>query len=236
MSSLPSVFVVRETKLHCCDSPFILIAFSRVSVNLLYPRPFVCEATSGTEQESLTLGKETDDVVNLAVIGFIRICKWIKMSFEKLTRISGLSVWSLEFKKLMALYYDELVPEDDRANFENAFTDYVAENPDGCIFMYKNNVVAYFVTEKMILGAIGSPSSNEFYLYETLCTIANAADLVFKNKQPETQMDNLFLVIDETVQEGYVFESDPEVIAARALLKDDTAFRGKSEMTYGRGF
>ena len=42
------------------------------------------------------------------------------------------------------------------------------------------------------------------------------------------QIDLLYLLLDETIENGYVFEADPEVSAARALLKDDKALAGKA--------
>jgi hypothetical protein len=41
------------------------------------------------------------------------------------------------------------------------------------------------------------------------------------------KMENIFLMLDEIVDQGYILEINPEVIGARTLLKDDNAFQGK---------
>ncbi|OHT08012.1 hypothetical protein TRFO_23633 [Tritrichomonas foetus] len=66
---------------------------------------------------------------------------------------------------------------------------------------------------------------------EVLETISTSISLVYKGKVTAEnivqQIDLLYLLLDETIEQGFIFEGDPEVVAARAMLKNDNAFAGK---------
>jgi hypothetical protein len=65
-------------------------------------------------------------------------------------------------------------------------------------------------------------------LDQALNTIISAIELVIKTKDILSQPDQLYLIIDDTILQGFIFEEIPEIVASIVLLKDDKAFSGKS--------
>jgi len=73
---------------------------------------------------------------------------------------------------------------------------------------------------------------NELMMGELLDAFATAVALVYGGnvsaKAVVSQIDLLYVIIDEMIEGGHVFEGNAEVVASRALLKSDGALEGAS--------
>ena len=153
------------------------------------------------------------------------------MSFQDLTKIKCIFLYSQTGQRITAQYYDNTIPEDKRTDFENAIHSRASNDFDAQVMQHEEYIVVFRKVDDVCAYICSDLKANELLLDELLDTIFTALSLVFKKTSADSlvqQIDLLYLLLDETIEQGYVFEGDPEVVAARVLLKDDSAFYGKS--------
>ncbi|KAK8895049.1 Coatomer subunit zeta-1 [Tritrichomonas musculus] len=153
------------------------------------------------------------------------------MGIEDLTRIHSLLIVSTSGTRIIAQYYNNVIPEDQRSQFENEIYQRGAEDMLGEVMQHDKYIIVYRLIQDFLIFIIGDLKSNELLLDEVLETISTSISLVYKGKVNSEslikQIDLLYLLLDETIEQGFIFEGDPEIVAARALLKNDNAFAGK---------
>lgn len=156
------------------------------------------------------------------------------MSFQDITKIKCIFFYSQTGSRITAQYYDNSIPEEKRTDFENAIYTRASANFDAQVMQHDEYIVVFRKSDDVCAFIVGDLKCNELLLDEVLDTIFNALSLVFKKVTSETlvqQIDLLYLLLDETIEQGYIFEGDPEIVAARVLLKNDNAFQGKANKT-----
>ena len=157
------------------------------------------------------------------------------MGLDDLTRIHSILIVSKSGTRIIAQYYDNIIPEEQRSTFENEIYQRGAEDMLGEVMQHDKYIIVYRSIQDFLIFLVGDLKSNELLLDEVLETISTSISLVYKGKFSSEclikQIDLLYLLLDETIEQGFIFEGDPEVVAARALLKNDTAFAGKGIKT-----
>ena len=156
------------------------------------------------------------------------------MSFHDLTRIKCIFLYSQSGTRITAQYYDNTIPEDKRASFENAIHSRASSDFDSQVMQHDDYIVVFRKVDDVCLYVVSDLKANELLLDEIIDTIFTALSLIFKKTSADSliqQIDLLYLLLDETIEQGFVFEGDPEVVAARVLLKDDNAFHGKASQS-----
>ncbi|KAH0795450.1 coatomer zeta subunit [Histomonas meleagridis] len=132
--------------------------------------------------------------------------------------------------KIASHYYDSLISEAKRSDFESAIMEKVQENEMSEVFTYEDFIVSFKQNEDIVICLIGSLKTNELIFEALLDTISAAMNLVYKIPDSNSviqQIEYLYFIIDETIDQGFVFEGDPNVVASRVLLKGDNSFTGK---------
>lgn len=151
---------------------------------------------------------------------------------EASTKLHAVVMYSVTGTLIISQYYTDKIPESRRLAFENAIFQRGLEDSFGQVMQHEEFIVIYKPVNDLIVFFICDLKSNELMWFEVLNSVITAMSLAFKGKvRTETlvkQVDLLYLLLDETIENGYIFEADPEVVAARTLLKDDKAFSGKS--------
>ncbi|EAY10766.1 hypothetical protein TVAG_121700 [Trichomonas vaginalis G3] len=153
------------------------------------------------------------------------------MSFQDLTKVKAVFFYSHSGSRITAQYYDNSIPDEKRTDFENNIFKRASEDFDGQIMQHEEYITVYRNCNDVVGFVVGDLKANELLLDEVLETIFTALSLVYKKVSYDDlmkQIDLLYLLLDETIEQGYIFEGDPEIVAARVVLKDDKAFAGKA--------
>ncbi|KAH0789757.1 Coatomer subunit zeta-1 [Histomonas meleagridis] len=154
------------------------------------------------------------------------------MGIEDLTRIQSVFIYSTTGTRVIAKYYTQSIPEDQRISFEKNVFKRGFEEQFGEVMQHDEFIIVYREISDVLIFVVGDLKSNELLLAEVLETICTSLRLVYKGKVNSEslirQIDLLYLLLDETIEQGFIFEGDPEVIAARTKLKDDGALLGQA--------
>ena len=152
-------------------------------------------------------------------------------AISDLTKIHAIGIYSALGSRIIAQYYDNYIKEAKRIDFENEVVSRIREDPNGQVMVHDFSLIVYRSVADVLFFIVGDLKSNDFLLDEVLQTLQSALSLVYKKGLTADnlvqQIDLLYLLLDETIEQGFLFECDPEVVAARALLKDDNAFQGR---------
>lgn len=160
-------------------------------------------------------------------------CQFVitKMGLDDLTKIHAVFAVSTSGTRIIAQYYDNMIKEDQRADFENTIFQHGMEDMVGEVLQHEKYIIVYRPIADFLLFIVGDLKSNELILDGVLDTLSDSISLVFKGKvyseDLTKQIDLLYLLFDETIEQGFVFESDPQIVASRTMLKNDNAFAGK---------
>lgn len=154
------------------------------------------------------------------------------MSFESVTRVSGVIIAKAgPYDILATQYYDNLIPEKDRKAFEQELFEKIGEAESLEVVQLKQSITVFRKLRNFVIAVFGNLSCNELILEQIVNVFEAALDLIFQSPKFETmdgQIENIYMLLDEVIESGYVFCGDAEVVAARVLLRDDGAFTGKS--------
>jgi hypothetical protein len=157
------------------------------------------------------------------------------MSLDGLSRIHGVVIYSVHGARIVAQYYTSTIPQNQTASFEAAIFQRARDDQLGEVMQHNNFLVVYKVVNDLLIFLVCDLKTNELLMGELLEAIATSLSLIYKSKvNAESlvqQIDLLYLLLDETIENGFIFEADPEVVAARTLLKDDQALAGKALKT-----
>jgi len=150
----------------------------------------------------------------------------------ELAKIHGVVIYSINGTRVIAQYYTSAIPPDKTATFEGEILQRGIEDQTGEVMQHDEFIVIYKTVKDLLLFLVCDMKSNELLMGEILDALVTSISLVYKNKVSAEslvqQIDLLYLLLDETIENGFVFEGDPEVVAARTMLKEDTAYAGKS--------
>ncbi|AET41147.1 coatomer subunit zeta Ecym_7312 [Eremothecium cymbalariae DBVPG len=90
---------------------------------------------------------------------------------------------------------------------------------DASILVYEDHLVLYEECSDVSLYLIGSLQENEIVLHDTLNAIRLAIKLVLNTdidkRDIQENYDIVCLVVDETIDDGIILETDPQTIASR---------------------
>jgi hypothetical protein len=161
------------------------------------------------------------------------------MAFDQLTRVQAALLFSTSGARIAGQYYTSDIPESTRSTFETDFFAKLgdATRPEAC--QVGDHIAVIRTIQDMVLVLIGGESTNELLFSELLDTIEAALGLLFKKLNAEgvtAQIEDFYLLLDETIHEGFALETDGETVAARVLLKDDNALAGKGKTPASRAW
>ncbi|CAA21186.1 putative coatomer subunit zeta [Schizosaccharomyces pombe] len=87
------------------------------------------------------------------------------------------------------------------------------------ILTYDGKLVVMLTVMDVIFYIVGGMEENEVMLYECLRSIRDALELLFKYVPDKRTLlenyDQLVIVVDETIDDGVILETEPALIAAR---------------------
>ena len=148
------------------------------------------------------------------------------------TKVKGIALYSANGTRIMGEYYDSRITRDFIAKFETDVVKRALEDPNGMVMQQGDYIVVYSFVDDVCCFIVGDSNPNELILNKILQTVFDTFFLIFKNKvnaqNLTQQIDLVYLTLDEVVDQGVIFETDPEIVAARVMLKSDDAFAGKS--------
>lgn len=132
----------------------------------------------------------------------------------------------------MAQYYGTSIPEDRVRSFESELFQRAMEEEGGEVMRHDEFIVLCKSISDLVVFVICDLKVNELLIGEFLEAFSSALSLIYKKKvNAESlvkQIDLLYLLLDESIEHGFLFECDPDILAARTMLKNDDAFQGKA--------
>ncbi|OHT17351.1 putative coatomer subunit zeta [Tritrichomonas foetus] len=159
----------------------------------------------------------------------------IKMGWEDLTKISAFIIYSDSDQKIFSQYYDAHIPESRREIFEKNLNDKVRDDQslqsESSVFQIDNSIVVFRTISDIRVFVVGNMKTNELLFDELISTFSTVLELIYGRIASDlikSKIDSLYLIIDDMIDQGFIFEGDPEVIASRVSLKDDGAFTGRA--------
>jgi hypothetical protein len=154
------------------------------------------------------------------------------MGLEDVSKIHAVLIYSINGQRIIAQHYTPAIPPDKTSTFENEILQRGLEDQTGEVMQHGDFIVIYKPVKDLLFFLVCDMKGNELLMGEILEAIVTSISLVFKSKVTADalvqQIDLRYLLLDETIENGFVFEGDPEVVAARTMLKEDTSFAGKS--------
>ena len=155
------------------------------------------------------------------------------MGFDELTKVSGI-IFARTVQTggnvIMSQYFDGLVPEDQRSSFEKDVIGRTEEDRLE-VMQFDKYMVVFRVIEDLVVIVVGGLNSNELFLENVVDVFEVALDLVFQKVLVDeivASIEQLYMIVDEVIEQGFVFCGNGEVVAARVMLREDKAFEGKS--------
>lgn len=148
------------------------------------------------------------------------------MSFDNLTKITAIFIYSKDKTRIVAQYYTNKIPDDQKNTFETEIFEYSRnENvSNSLVFLYKNNVVVFSTAEDFITYIVGDIKCNELILNEMQENFYSALDTLLNGKVNSTSLINnigtVYLVIDGLIDQGYPFITDSNELVSNVLMKD----------------
>ncbi|KAF8820267.1 clathrin adaptor complex small chain subfamily protein [Cardiosporidium cionae] len=102
----------------------------------------------------------------------------------------------------------------------------LAGRPDVEILMVEEHLVLFCSLQDICVCIIGDPNENELLLLEVVNAVTETLSLITNGhvgkRQLLTHMDAVFLMLDEIIDEGIIFETDPTVILSRINMNEAT--------------
>lgn len=151
------------------------------------------------------------------------------MGWDDLTKISAFLVYS-GTTRIASQYYADIVLDSKKKEFELSIVEKTTEFELSQVFIYDQYVVVFRKVNDLVLILVGGLKSNELIFDQLLETMEASMELIFKIPNMENvvqQVEYLYFLIDETIDQGFIFEGNPNVVASRVLLKNDNSFSGK---------
>eukprot|EP01134_Creolimax_fragrantissima_P005505 CFRG5505T1 len=136
--------------------------------------------------------------------------------------------------RIIAKYYDDTfaTAKEQLAFEQSLFSKTCRQHAeivmfDGLTSVYRSNVDLFFYI-------VGSSDENELMLMSVLSTFYDAVAILLRNQVEKRlvfdNLDAVFLVVDELVDNGIIFEADGSIIASRAIVRggDDISLAEQS--------
>ena len=153
------------------------------------------------------------------------------MGIEDLTRIHSILLISTSGTMIASQYFDNRIPESSRNSFEDAIFQRASEDFYGEVVQHEDYIVVYRLIKDFLFFVVGDLKSNELLLNEVIETVSVALSLLFNGKVSAEmlykQNQLVYLLIDETIEQGFIFEGDPEIAASRVMMKSNNVYAGK---------
>ena len=147
------------------------------------------------------------------------------MSFNDLTRVLSLFLYTTKGERIMSKYYDDIVPREKRMEFEKNIFKSVNDFSEQILQYEKYIVVFEKISDTTVLFVVGHSESNELQLHVTLQLIQQTLSSVFSGIEASAlirQIDLLYMTIDELIEQGYLFvlrESDAKDRVTLKVMK-----------------
>jgi hypothetical protein len=159
------------------------------------------------------------------------------MGVDQLTRVRAVALFTNQGTRIASQYYDNSISESSRSTFETTLFAKISEEPLMEICQFNEYIAVFRAVQDLFLIIVGAHSTNELLFGELIDTIETAMGLVFRKMTVDgvkAQIEDFYLILDESIHEGFVFEPNGEIVAARVQLKDDNALSGASKTTTSR--
>merc|ERR1719461_2816793 len=93
------------------------------------------------------------------------------------------------------------------------------------VLLYQNHVILYKTRNNTNIFVVANKDENELIVDQVLSAVDNSICHLVRNEvNKQTIIDNLDLVLltfDEVVDMGIIFETDPDKIVNRVVMRDD---------------
>ncbi|KAJ3270344.1 hypothetical protein HDV01_007923 [Terramyces sp. JEL0728] len=126
-------------------------------------------------------------------------------------------IFDSEGKKLLSKYYYPIEKKDSQKLEKTLFEKTRKTNSD--IILFDNLVVVYKPVVDLFIYVVGGLDENEIMLVGVLNCFIDACSNLLKNQmEKRSLMDNLdtvLLVLDETIDDGVILETDSSVVCSR---------------------
>eukprot|EP01103_Thecamoeba_quadrilineata_P012210 TRINITY_DN3092_c0_g1_i1.p1 TRINITY_DN3092_c0_g1~~TRINITY_DN3092_c0_g1_i1.p1 ORF type:complete len:174 (+),score=37.05 TRINITY_DN3092_c0_g1_i1:70-591(+) len=139
--------------------------------------------------------------------------------------IKSILILDSEGKRLAAKYYTgDYQTTKEQLEFEKVlFNKTHLTNSE--VIMYDNNIGIYKNVVDVYFYVLGSYEENELILADVLNTLFESISILLRNQIDKRaileNLDFVLLAIDEIVDGGIIFESDPKIVASRVSMKSD---------------
>ena len=94
------------------------------------------------------------------------------------------------------------------------------------VVLVDNFIVLLRLVNDVLIAVVANDAQNDLLVNEYLTTLVAAMNQVMHNniskKKVYDRLDQMFLLIDESVEDGCIFELDPHSIVARIAMNTDT--------------
>ena len=145
------------------------------------------------------------------------------------TKLHAVVMYSTSGTLIISQYYTDSIPEERRLAFENAIFQRALEDSFGQVLQHEEFIVLYKPVADILVFFVCDLKANELMWFEIMTSMVTAMSMVFERKvkakvNTETlmkQIDLLYLLLDEMIENGYVFEADIWAVVARTLLKEE---------------
>lgn len=171
-------------------------------------------------------------------IDTFRLCDFtLYMGWNDLTKISAFLVYS-GTTRILSQYFADIVPDNKKKEFEASIVEKTSEFMQSHVFIFEQYIVVFREINDLVLILVGGLQTNELIFDQLLETMCSAMTMIYKIPNMENvvqQIEYMYFLIDETIDQGFVFEGTPSVVASRVMLKSDNSFSGV-DMLYGGSF
>eukprot|EP00892_Ulva_mutabilis_P007695 jgi/Ulvmu1/5298/UM022_0092.1 len=160
------------------------------------------------------------------------------MDFDDVTpMIQNIVIMDSEGKRIAVKYYnDEWNTVAAQANFEKDLFAKINRGQqrslEGDVLLFDDVAVLYKRAGDLIIVVTGSQDENELILTAVLSGLSEALTILLRdvvNKKAVLEnLDLVLITIDETVDQGFILEVDPQIIAQRVAMRPDTEADGGS--------
>jgi len=147
--------------------------------------------------------------------------------------VKGIILLDTEGNRIVSKYYVKDFPMKEQKDFEKKLFNKTA-NTSNEIIALDSFVIIYRPVADVNLYVMGGMDDNETMLDDVLNGFQEAFARIIKNQVDKRgifeNLDTVFLLIDEMIDEGLIFETDPLVLETRVALKhtDDSPLSEQS--------
>eukprot|EP01089_Gocevia_fonbrunei_P018801 TRINITY_DN6463_c0_g1_i2.p1 TRINITY_DN6463_c0_g1~~TRINITY_DN6463_c0_g1_i2.p1 ORF type:complete len:166 (+),score=36.03 TRINITY_DN6463_c0_g1_i2:119-616(+) len=138
--------------------------------------------------------------------------------------ITSVLILDNDGRRLAGKYYtDRYATEQQKKDFEQVLRK--KAQPGGQILMIEDSIVTYRDLADVTIFVTGNKDENELVLESVVNTIADSLIILLRSEVHKISIlenfDYVLLVIDETIDEGIIFETDTTAIVQRVANRGE---------------